>query len=466
MKLFKKSNKSFQQIGNELNAGSILTGNIRRVNSNIRIFVQLDDVSTGKNLWAETYDADYSKIFEIQSQIAQQIATVLQAKLSPAEKERIKKRPTDNLSAYENYLKGRELYTHYKKEDNEKAIDLFKKAIQLDHKYALAWAGLGDAYSQKYGRFGFDKSWIDSSKAAANNAISLDTTSSEAFKALANAYNYALDYDKGFELVQNSVRLNPNNAPAVGNLGTGYFLKGNLPEALKWEKKATTISPKNYIPFQLIGWIYRLYGDFSNAESWLKKSLELKPFKDSYRELAFTYIQASRKDDAMKLVPFIIASDTTSYIAYEEAGLVCVYAGDTQNAKKYFQRSIDLNPSLLTDAFTFAPIGLADILLKEGKKIDAEILLSRSLSLCLDEIQKGKQDDEFRMNVAAIRTIQGKKEDALSWMQKAIDVKWQEYGLAEISPWFKNINGDARFLQMINSVKAEVNQMRIKSEQE
>jgi tetratricopeptide (TPR) repeat protein len=168
----------------------------------------------------------------------------------------------------------------------------------------------------------------------------------------------------------------------------------------------------------------------------------------------------------MKLVPFIIASDTTSYIAYEEAGLVCVYAGDTQNAKKYFQRSIDLNPSLLTDAFTFAPIGLADILLKEGKKIDAEILLSRSLSLCLDEIQKGKQDDEFRMNVAAIRTIQGKKEDALSWMQKAIDVKWQEYGLAEISPWFKNINGDARFLQMINSVKAEVNQMRIKSEQE
>lgn len=466
MKLFKKSDKSLQQIGNELNAGSILTGNIRRVDNKIRIFVELDDVSTGKNVWAETYDADYTKIFEIQSQIAEQIASVLQAKLSPAEKERIKKRPTDNLSAYEYYLKGRELYTHYKKEDNEKAIDLFKKAIQLDHKYALAWAGLGDAYSQKYGRFGFDKSWIDSSKAAANKAISLDTTSSEAFKALANAYNYALDYDKGFELVQISVRLNPNNAPAVGNLGTGYFLKGDLPEALKWEKKATTISPKNYIPFQLIGWIYRLFGDFPTAESWLKKSLELKPFKDSYRELAFTYIQALRKDDAMKLVPFIIASDTTSYIAYEEAGLVCSYAGDTKNARKYFQKSIDLNPSLLTDAFTFAPIGLADILLKEGKKIDAEILLSRSLSLCLDEIQKGKQDDEFRMNVAAIKAIQGKKEEALSWMQKAIDVKWQEYGLAEISPWFNNINGDARFRQMINSVKAEVNQMRIKSGQQ
>ena len=466
MKLFKKSDKSFQQIGNELNAGSVLTGNIRRVNSNIRIVVQLVDVSTGKNLWYGTYDTAYSKIFDIQSQIAEEIASALQAKLSPAEKERIKKKPTDNLSAYEYYLKGRELYAHYKKDENEKAIELFKKAIQLDQKYALAWAGLGDAYSQKYGRFGFDRSWIDSSKVAASKAISIDSTSSEAFKALANAYNYALDYDKGFELVQTSVRLNPNNAPAVGNLGTGYFLKGDLPEALKWEKKATTISPKNYIPFQLIGWIYRLYGDFSNAESWLKKSLELKPFKDSYRELAFTYILASRKDDAMKLVPLIIASDTTSYIAYEEAGLVCSYAGDTKNAKMYFQRSIDLNSSLLTDAFTFAPIGLADILLKEGKKIDAEILLSRSLSLCLDEIQKGKQDDEFRMNVAAIKAIQNKKDEALSWMQNAIDVKWQEYGLAEISPWFNNISGDTRFRQMINSVKAEINQMRIKSEQE
>lgn len=465
MKLFKNSKKSIQEIGKELKAGSILQGSIRKVNGKIRIFVQLLEASNGQNLWAETYERDYSKVFDIQSEIAQIIASVLKAKLSPAEKERIKRKPTDNLTAYEYYLKGRELYTHYKKEDNEKAIVFFKKAIALDQNYVLAWAGLGDAFSQKYGRFGFDISWIDSSKAAGNKAIKLDSTSSEAYKALANAYNYISDYDKGFLLVQTSVRLNPNNALAVGNLGAGYFLRGNLPEALKWEKKATTINPKNEIPFQIIGWIYRLFGDFENAELWLKKSLELEPFKDSYRELAFTYIVEGKKAEALKLVPFIIATDTTNHIAYEEAALVCMYAGEMQQAKTNFKKAVDLNTSLLTDASAYAPIGLGAILLKEGKKIDAEILLSRSLSLFLDEIKKGKPDDEYRIGAAAILAIQGKKEEALDWMQKAIDVKWLEYGLGEITPWFDNIRTDPRYKQLINMVKKEISDMRTKAEQ-
>jgi len=342
---------------------------------------------------------------------------------------------------------------------------LFKKALQLDKNYVLAWAGLGDAYSQKYGRFGFDKSWIDSSKNAANKAIALDSTSSEANKALANAYNYDSQYDKGFKLLQTAVRFNPNYSPAVGNLGVSYFLRGDLPEALRWEKKATALNPKNNIPFQIIGWIYRLLGDFENAELWFNKSLELKPFKDSYRELAFTYLQEGKKEQAMQLVPSIIASDTTIYSSYEEAALVCLQAGDIPKAKIYFQKAVDMNTSLNTDASTFAPIGLGAILLKEGHKIDAEILLSRSLSLFLDEIKKGKQDDEFRIGVAAILAVQGKKEEALLWMQKAVDVKWLEYGLAETNPWFEKINTDPRFKQMINTVKKEVSEMRVKADQ-
>ena len=465
MSLFKNSKKSPQEIGRDLNAGSILEGSVRRIDNKIRIFVQLTDATNGQNLWAETYDRDYSQIFDIQSEIAQIIASVLQAKLSPAEKARITRKPTDNLNAYEYYLKGRELYTHYKKDDNEKAIEQFKKAIDLDKNYALAWAGLGDAYSQKYGRFGFDKAWIDSSKTAANNAIRLDSTSSEAFKALANAFNYASEYDKGFELLRTSVRLNPNNALAVGNLGVNYFLRGELDKAMMWEKKATIINPKNHIPYQIIGWTYRLFDDYPNAELWLKKSLELKAFKDSYRELAFTYIQEGKPDEAMKLVPFIIATDSTSQLAYEEAALVCLYADDVQKAKTYFQKSIELNASLVTDAYTFAPVGLGAILLDEGKKIDAEILLSRSLSLFLDEIQKGNQDDEFRTLAAAILSIQGKKDEALYWMQKAVDVNWVEYGLVEFCPWFNNIKETPQFKQIINTVKKRVDEMRIKTEQ-
>ncbi len=465
MALFKNSKKTLKEIGNELNAGCILEGTVRKVGNKLRIFVQLVDANTGKNIWAETYERDYSKIFDIQSEIAEIIASVLKARLSPAEKARIKRRPTDNLTAYEYYLKGRESYMHYKKEDNEVAIGYFKKAIELDNNYVLAWAGLGDAYSQKAGRFGFDKSWIDSSKMAAGNAISLDSTSSEAYKALANAYNYASEYDKGFQLLQTSVRINPNNGPAVGNLGAGYFIRGDLPQALKWEKKATAINPKNNIPFQLIGWIYRLLGDFKNAELWLQKSLEIKPFKDSYRELAFTYIQQRKKAEAMQLVPHIIESDTANYSSYEEAALVCMLAGDMQQAKNNFQKAVDMNASLNTDASTFAPIGLGAILLKEDKTIDAEILLSRSRSLFLDEIKKGIKDDELRIGLASISAIRGKKEEALQWLQQAIDVNWLDYSMVESSPWFKSINTDPRFRQMMIKVKNETATMRTLSEE-
>ncbi len=465
MALFKNSNKSVKEIGNELKAGSILEGTVRRIGNKIRIFVQLIDAGTGKNVWAETYERDYSQVFDIQSEIAEIIASVLKARLSPAEKERIYRKPTDNLTAYEYYLKGRESYMHYKKEDNETAISYFKKAIELDRNYVLAWAGLGDAYSQKFGRFGFDKSWIDSSKQAANMAIQLDSTSSEAYKALANAHNYASEYDKGFQLLQTSVRLNPNNAPAVGNLGAGYFIRGNLPEALKWEKRATAINPKNNIPFQLIGWTYRLLGDYANAALWLQKSLELKPFKDSYRELAFTYILDGKKPEAMHLVPSIINSDTTHFSSYEEAALVCILAGDQQKARTYFQKAVDMNGSLISDASTFAPLGLSYFLLKEGKNIDAEILLSRSRSLFLEEIKKGALDDEFRIGLASIAAIQGRKEEAIQWLQKAIDVKWLDYGMVETSPWFESIKNDPRFKQMIMKVKNETAKMRTLSEE-
>ncbi len=238
-----------------------------------------------------------------------------------------------------------------------------------------------------------------------------------------------------------------------------------MPQSLKWEKKAAAINPKNNIPFQLIGWTYRLLGDFTNAERWLKKSIELKPFKDSYRELAYTYLQQGKTAEAMSLVSKIIATDTTNKTSYEEAALVCLQAGDIKKAKAYFQKAVDMNTSLMTDASAYAPIGLGAILLNEGNKIDAEILLSRSLSLFLDEIQKGNQDDELRTGVAAILSIKGKKEEALDWMQKAIDVKWLDYGLAETNPWFENINTAPRFKQMINMVKKKINDMRVKADQ-
>ena len=187
---YKGSEKNIRDIGNELSVATILEGSIRRSGKRVRITSQLIDARTDEHLWAETYDRDLADIFEVQSDVARHIAEALQATLTSAEEAQIDKRPTQNLSAYDYYLKGREYYRNYRERDNENAIELFHRALELDPDYALAYAGLGDAYAQRQWRFGYPPEWLDSSVAMSNRALALDEDLAEAHKALGLAYEY------------------------------------------------------------------------------------------------------------------------------------------------------------------------------------------------------------------------------------------------------------------------------------
>lgn len=463
MQSFKTSTKTIKEIGKELNVNSVLKGNLRRIGDKIRIHAELIDVATQKNLWSDTYEKEYASIFDIQSEMAQQIAEELAVKVSDAEKKRIEQKPTDNLQAYEYYLQGRNYYYQYKNEDNEKAIALFKKAIELDKNYSLAWSGLGDAYSQKHSLFGAEVAWLDSSKVAGQRAILLDSNSSEAYKALSNAYYYNKEYDKGFELLQKSIALNPNNAQAAGNLGTAYFLKAQLDEALRWEKKAAAINPKNGIPYMVIGWTYRILGDYQQAEQWLRKSLELRKFIDTYRELAYTYLLQQKTDSARKIVPLIIAIDSTNNRNYEVAGMITHMTGDTQRAKLFFEKSVSLNKSISTDIEGYSAVNLGQLLLTQGNTMDADILLTTALSAYKKAIEDGSQDDSHALYIAGIYAIKNDKQQALTWLKKADEFKWLDYGFAELAPWYKNIRTEPAFRQLISSLKQKTAELRKKA---
>ena len=361
---------SFKKIASELNVANILTGSVRRSGDNIKISARLIECSTNKFLWGETFQRNSRDLMSVQSEIARSIASVLNIRINQLEKAKLDRLPTRNPTSYDYYLKGRTLYYLYQSKSNDQAIAQFKMAIALDPGYALAWAGLGDAYSQMHNRFGREISWVDSSIMASKRAIQLDSTISEGYKALANAYNYAGRYDTAFILLKKAVKLNPNNAQAIGNLGTSYFLLGDLPEALRWEKKAAGLNPKNAIPFQIVGWTYQLLGDLPNAESWLEKSLELNStsYWDTYELLAYCYVSQGRKQDALKLANTLLQKIHPDSRAYEIAGLISHFAGDKMRAQNYFQQSVELNQGYIDDPNTVSPIGLGQILLKKASR--------------------------------------------------------------------------------------------------
>lgn len=449
-----------ETIAKDLGVITVLTGSVQRSGDTVRINAQL--MEGKKYIWGTTFNRNNRDVMALQTDIAKRIAEVLKVKINEVEKARLEHRPTENATAYDYYLKGRKLYYWYKKDSNRQAIEQFKKALAMDPGYAHAWAGLGDAYSQLHNRFGMDVSWLDSSLTAGTKAIRLDSTLSDGYKALANAHNYARRYDKAISLLKKSLELDPNNTAAVGNLGTNYMLLGDLPEALRWEKKAAGLNPKNAIPFFITGWIYRWMGDLDQAEIWLKRSLVLNPMSiwDAYEHLAYCLVSQGRNEEALQLIPTVVALDPNDARILEIAGLIANFAGDKVQAKKYFQQSIDSNESFRNDPVTVSPIGLGQILLEEGNRVDAEIYLSRTLEINLNEIRKGSLDDDPPFYIAGIYAIRGQREESLTWLKKAIDSKWIDYEQIVHGPWFIKYQNDPDFLVQVEFLRKKTEAMR------
>ena len=458
---YKGSSKSIKTIADELKVSTILTGSVQRVGDILKITVQLQNGTSDELIWGDIFQRTSTDLLSVQAEIARQVANVLKIKLDELVQARLNKKPTENSTAYEYFLKGRSLFNYNNPDSTDQAIEQYKMAIALDPNYALAYSGLGDAYGQLHARFARGVQWIDSSIAAGSKAVRLDSTSSDAYKALALAYNYARQYDTAFALLEKAVEKNPYNAQAISNLGTSYFFKLEYGEALRLHKRAAGLNPRNATPFQLVGWIYRLLGDLPEAESWLTTSINIDGrFWDTYRELAFAYCSQGKNSEALKLIPKMFESVNRDTRPLENAARIAHFAGDTQLAKSLFQESIKKNVSYESDPNTLSAIGLGQIFLEEGNKVEAEIYLTHALELNLNEIKKGSPDDDPPFNVSAIYAIQGKRAESLQWLQNAIEKKWIDYAQVEYGPYFVKFRADSEFQQKLSGVRIKVAAIR------
>jgi len=148
---YKNTTKSLREIGKELGVATILEGSVRRGGNRVRITAQLIDTETDKNLWADTYDRDLDDIFAIQSDVAKKIAAALKTSLTPEEEDRLNQKPTDNIEAYDYYLRGNDYaYGSNERNDFEIGIELYQKAIELDPNFSNAYSNLSRGHSDMY----------------------------------------------------------------------------------------------------------------------------------------------------------------------------------------------------------------------------------------------------------------------------------------------------------------------------
>ena len=277
---YKKSSKKIITIAEELGVGAILEGSVRRAGPRARIVVHLVDPKTEKHLWGETFDRQLTDIFEVQSEVAQQITGALSLALSPEEKSRVEKKATADAEAYNLYLLGRFHMNKWSGAEIQKAIEHFEEAIKKDPDYAVAYAGMADAYELLSIGFG-DKApveYLGQAKSVALKALEMDDTLAEAHTSLAYArWLGDLDWvgaEKGFK---RALELKSSYVMAHAWYAEYLAALGRHDEALAAIKSAQQLDPLSVPLNRAVGWVVYFSRRYDQAIEELRKALGMDP---------------------------------------------------------------------------------------------------------------------------------------------------------------------------------------------
>jgi adenylate cyclase len=279
----------------------MLEGSVRKADKRVRITAQLIDTTTGGHLWAERYDRELKDIFTLQDEITQQIVSALDIKFTQIEQERALRKDTANLNAFDYNLQGWWYYQRFTKEDNEQARRMFEKTIELEPKFASAYAGLGLTYHEQWSRlWSQDPRSLDRAFELAKKAISLNDSLSSAYTLLGHVYLWRKQLTQAIAEQERAIALNPNNANGYADLAEILVWMGRPQKALVSVQKAMRLNPHYPVNYLFIlGFAYSTMEQYEEAMSALKKVLTRSPdHLGAHLMLAIIYDEMGREEEA------------------------------------------------------------------------------------------------------------------------------------------------------------------------
>jgi TolB-like protein/Flp pilus assembly protein TadD len=280
--------RNAREIGKALGVATLLEGSVRRVGNRVRVNVQLIDASNDEHIWAEDYDRDLTDVFAIQTDLAQKIASALQAKLSPNEKARLDHRPTQNPDAYllfvqaHGYASQRDMF----RDTSLKAEPLFEQAIKLDPNFALAFASLSMVESWVYHSFDPTPERREKARRNADEALRLQPDLPEGHLALGFSYYYGdRDYERALAEFDVARRALPNESEAYFAIGAIQRRQGKWAESTANLEKAATLDPKNTSVLTNLIFSYMAQRDYETADKVLDRVIAASPQSFQLRAL-------------------------------------------------------------------------------------------------------------------------------------------------------------------------------------
>jgi len=409
---YKSAPDNLRDIAKQLGVSNILEGSVQRAGDQVRVTVQLINATTDAHLWAESYDRALTDIFTVESEIAKTIADTLRAKLTGSEERMMSKKPTANPEAYELYLKGRFFWNKRTGVDLRKSIDYFDQAVAKDPSYALAYAGLADAYVLLSG-FGAasPKDSLPEAKAAAEKGLDLDGTLGEAHASLAQALlAYDFNFARANREFRRAIELNPNYA-------TAHHWYGE-----------SVLTP---------------LGQFEDGVAELKRALQLDPLSVIINADVGTVLTSARRyDEAIEQLRKTLEMDPSFYYAHYHLGEALEMKGLNEDAVAEYEKATALNDDPVPQAL------LGHLYAKMGRKDEARRILQR-----LRDSPKERYVSPYLF--AMIHLGLGEKDRAIDFLEKTYEDR-DGYNIAfiKVDPFLDPLHGDPRFEALVQKVFA------------
>ncbi|PZX53818.1 class 3 adenylate cyclase [Algoriphagus ratkowskyi] len=451
---FTLGNINIDSIAKVLKVSTILRGSIQYLGEMTKVDVQLIDSEKNKNLWTESFTRNGKDLLTIQSEIAKEISRVLGISLTAKEEAEIGKVITSSPEAYEWYLKAKDHYAKYTLADMKIAAEYYKKAIEIDPNFTLAYAGLANSYAQ-FPSLSEDQSWYESSLEVSEIGLQIDPNNAELYKCRGNIYYNLGQINNAKRSYETALSSNPNYSPAIGNLATINFSMGNLSESLIGQKKSSSLNPINYKPYQIAGWIYRIFNQPKEALNWLNKSISLAEDPDTYSLIATVFISNDKIKDANELIPKTLTQEP-NYKNFESAGFISFFSKKYPEAEQYYKKSILEHSDFEEDLYYVVPINYSFLLLNKGDKIIADSLLKKAIEIREKAISENNDDYNIRLDLAAAMAIKKQNQEALRYLRDAFDYGWRDLFFVTQNPIFYILKDDPTFEEIISLVQQEI----------
>ncbi|HJP91732.1 MAG TPA: tetratricopeptide repeat protein [Pyrinomonadaceae bacterium] len=397
-----------QEVGQQLNVRAVMMIRVMRLGEKLIIRSELVKVADGSQLWGEQYNRSPSDILEVQDEIAKAISESLKFKLTRQEKIRLAKQPTENIEAYNLYLRGRYFWNKYNKEWVLKAIDAFKQAIAIDATYALAYCGMADAYFRLSNIHFPPREVLPKAREAALKAVEIDENLAEAHSSLALIHVY-FDHDwvRAEQEFRRALELDPYLVSAHQRYGSYLTFMGRFEEAIRHYETALELDPFSLQVNMNLATAYYLRGEYDRAVNHLQKTMELEPdYMPIHFVLGCVYIQQNRLEEAIKEFQIIYKLDEEAYLALGFMGYAHALA---------------------------------------GQRAEAETLLN-----ILQEISLRKYVSPYSMLV--IHLALGPQERVFELLEQLYEERNDWMVWLKVSPELKQLRGDSRFKNLLKRV--------------